>query len=282
MENLPAPPAVAERKFEIEDDYYAVSGAEVPFASLEEAKKEYDLTNKRMTLVSNKLGEKMIAGFSMLSTVCPSEACRGTPLVRLGSAPMVCVSCDREYLISSLGDLVTTKTSGTPAAAAASNAAPATTTAIPASASAVVPMVPAAPACTPAAPSADPSFFLDMHNAPVLDLHRFAYDSNDASTQISKRLMQGWALLDHCCQSAKCKGEVPLMRDLSGKVRSALTCHFYISSSSLCSSAMSQAAHGSWSAERLILNYSFLDFYVTGSMCSVQCTLRRRADLSPA
>jgi uncharacterized Zn finger protein (UPF0148 family) len=149
MENLPAPPAIAERKFEIEDDYYAISGAEAPFVSLEEAKKEYDMVNKRMTVVSNKLGEKMIAGFSMLSTVCPSESCRGTPLVRLGSAPMVCVSCDREYLVSSLGDLVTTKSSDTSAKAAAQTAAMPASTTVPVSTSAAVPMVPAAPRAHP-------------------------------------------------------------------------------------------------------------------------------------
>lgn len=230
LDNLPAPPKeVAVQQFEIEDDYYqyAAGGkAEQPYASLEGAKKEYDLQNKRMNAVSNKLGEKMLAGFSMLSTVCPLESCRGTPLVRQGTAPMQCVCCDSEYHVSSLGDLVAIHKS--PVAAATVPAAAATTaaaspaakiTSAPASTFTATLATKSSASISAAAPAADASFFLDMHNAPILSLSSFAHDPADASNRISKRLMQGWALLDHCCQSAMCRGEVPLMRDLEGKVR---------------------------------------------------------------
>ena len=78
MENLPAPPvsaaaAVAAQQFEIEDDYYQYAAGEKSvsstFKSLDGAKKEYDRQNKYMDQASNKLGEKMLSGYSMLIIV---------------------------------------------------------------------------------------------------------------------------------------------------------------------------------------------------------------------
>jgi uncharacterized Zn finger protein (UPF0148 family) len=173
-----------------------------------------------MNEVSGKLGEKMMTGFTMLSTVCPQQECRGTPLVRKGNAPMQCVSCEKEYHISSLGELVAI------GSASPNNSKPASRTATPASSAALTnpPKAPSAPSAVQtttaaAAATTDSSFFLDMNNAPILSLSSFAQNPDDAASRISKRLMQGWALLDRCCDSAKCRGEVPLMRDLDGKVR---------------------------------------------------------------
>eukprot|EP00598_Pedospumella_elongata_P015092 CAMPEP_0185013358 /NCGR_PEP_ID=MMETSP1098-20130426/98766_1 /TAXON_ID=89044 /ORGANISM="Spumella elongata, Strain CCAP 955/1" /LENGTH=445 /DNA_ID=CAMNT_0027542425 /DNA_START=41 /DNA_END=1374 /DNA_ORIENTATION=- len=316
--NVPNPSKIAEAKFEIEDDYYQyATGVPAKFESLNEAKKLYDQQNKKMNQVSDKLGAKMLAGFSMLSTVCPNEECRGTPLCRQGSGPMVCVCCDSEFKVSSLGDLIPTlKTASAseafngkvtaasvqsvsavsaPAATTPSFSAPArvnlvATTVCPneecrgtplcrqgsgpmvcvccdsefkvsslgdliptlktASASetfngkvtaASVQSVSAASAPTPAATTfsaparvnlvatadeilpaseADNAFFLNMQNAPILDLSSFARESeNDCSSKIARKLMLGWALLDKCCAQKGCKGEVPLMRDLQGMER---------------------------------------------------------------
>lgn len=223
---------VPQQRFEIEDDYYqyAASG-NVKHQSLEEEKKEYDSKNKaRNDEVSDKIGTKMLSGWSMLSTICPQEGCRGTPLMRLGTGPMLCVACDSEYKCSALGDLVPMKSSlvkvnttinaaspqpskTTPAIATPTTSAPTVSTNIPAV----------------AAPSAseDASFYLDMNNAPILDMSRFSVNADDASSKISRKLMQGWALLDKCCGSAECRGEVPLMRDLNGQV-SVRGCYIYL------------------------------------------------------
>lgn len=243
VEKLPTPPSIAEAKFEIEDDYYqyaAINPAE-KFQSLNEAKKLYDLQNKRMNDVSNKLGTKMLEGFSMLSTVCPGESCRGTPLVRLAAGPMVCVCCDSEYKVSALGDLIATLKT-----ASASNAFNGKVTAASVqTAAASAPFAAPVTATTASnlnltatadeilhASEADNAFFLNMNNAPILDLSSFAsHGADDASSKISRKLMLGWALLDKCCQSRGCAGEVPLMRDLQGKVSPVfgVLCYFLFS-----------------------------------------------------
>uniref|UniRef100_A0A7S3M3I0 Uncharacterized protein n=1 Tax=Spumella elongata TaxID=89044 RepID=A0A7S3M3I0_9STRA len=229
--NVPNPSKIAEAKFEIEDDYYQyATGVPAKFESLNEAKKLYDQQNKKMNQVSDKLGAKMLAGFSMLSTVCPNEECRGTPLCRQGSGPMVCVCCDSEFKVSSLGDLIPTlktasaseafngKVTAASVQSVSAVSAPAATT--PSfSAPARVNLVATADEILPAS-EADNAFFLNMQNAPILDLSSFARESeNDCSSKIARKLMLGWALLDKCCAQKGCKGEVPLMRDLQGMER---------------------------------------------------------------
>jgi uncharacterized Zn finger protein (UPF0148 family) len=71
------------------------------FESLEEAKKEYDRNNKKKDSVSAKLGDRMLSGWALLGSVCPKASCSGTPLMRKGATrPMVCVSCDKEFVVS--------------------------------------------------------------------------------------------------------------------------------------------------------------------------------------
>lgn len=65
--------------------------------SLEEMKKEYDLTHRRREEVSAKMGDKMLAGWTMLARTCPRPECQGTPLMQArGPEPrtVLCVSCD--------------------------------------------------------------------------------------------------------------------------------------------------------------------------------------------
>lgn len=215
MENLPTPPEVTNKKFEIEDDYYQYAAqGKVQHESLEEAKKEYDLRNKRMNSVSGKLGEKMMAGWTLLGVICPSESCQGTPLMRHGTGPMSCVACEKEYKESSLGDLIPINTTTSTKAVEDIKRATITTPIISTTTTTTNPP----PSSTPSTTADTSSFYLDMHNAPILSMDKFSVHTNDASAKISKRLMQGWALLDKCCFNAQCKGEVPLMRDLAGKV----------------------------------------------------------------
>jgi len=44
-------------------------------------------------------------------------------------------------------------------------------------------------------------------------------NDEDSSNKLSKKLLQGWAMLDRVCTADGCTGNVPLMRDLTGKVR---------------------------------------------------------------
>lgn len=173
------------------------------FASLEDAKKEYDTKNKYLNNISNKLGEKMLCGWTLLNSVCPRDCCGGTPLMRLADKPMLCVACDTEYLPSDLdGPLMA------PSKIQLSNQFGATN----------------ATECNLRSDSSivkcdvDNSFFLDTKNAPILDMHSFSSSIDDASSKLSKKMLQGWVLLNQCCVSKNCFGSVPLMKDLKGEV----------------------------------------------------------------
>jgi uncharacterized Zn finger protein (UPF0148 family) len=63
------------------DGYYSDNDKIGASNTLEEEKREYDLNNKKRDLVSVKLGEKMLSGWTLLAAVCPFPACYGTPLM---------------------------------------------------------------------------------------------------------------------------------------------------------------------------------------------------------
>lgn len=65
--------------------------------SLEEAKKEYDKSRSRQNLVSNKIGEKLLLGWTLLSAECPRPTCQGVPLMRNKATPPleICPACDQ-------------------------------------------------------------------------------------------------------------------------------------------------------------------------------------------
>lgn len=172
--------------------------------SFEELKKEYDIKNKRKNAVSEKLGEKMVSGWTMLANSCPKAECNGTPLMSCGGGPMVCVCCDSEYSVSSFGDLVQSNSASCVASADASSQGKST---------AVV-----REDRTPSDEESISDFggFDFDSEVPVLALSSFAADADDASQKISQRLLQGWALLDEVCSSATCRGSTPLMRDRDG------------------------------------------------------------------
>jgi uncharacterized Zn finger protein (UPF0148 family) len=265
-ESLPTPPAeIKSQNYEIQDDYYNqyATGADpkTHHQSLEQEKKAYDAMNKKMDQVSNKLGEKMLSGWSMLSTVCPNDSCRGTPLVRQPDGPMMCVACETQYFTSSLGDLIASGKEGG-SAASKTAAAGAVVTLATATAGRGVPaslgasqsqsqsqsLAPPPPTPTVVTKSADhdSSYYLDMHNAPTLpdlneideeeeeeddfeytggDLSRFSRSVDDVSSKLSRKMLLGWALLDKCCGKPGCTGNVPLMRDTSGVV----SAHWFLS-----------------------------------------------------
>jgi len=189
----------------------------VPFSSLEEMKREYDSRNKAQELVSKKLGEKMLSGWTLLGVSCEQESCRGTPLMQSQKEPgkMLCVACDREYRQNKQGGLEPFSAHSTSSSLARS----VSTTASPSSASLREGMVPSASVAV--APA------WDMSDAPILDFSRTAREQ-DSSSRIAARLVQGWALLNEVCEAAGCdrsQGAVPLMRDGQG-VKHCVDCGF--------------------------------------------------------
>jgi len=219
---------------------------------LEEEKKKYDVKNANMTLVSKKIGEKLLTGWTMLSTSCPQSGCQGTPLMNSpeGDVQMFCVACEQIYEYDRYGTLNTKNKSYDSAAKPAVVAPPPT------------PLRGSYTASLPidATENYDTNYFLNMNNAPVLSPYRdnnyysstlerydalgestYAVssalkqsnhsgsnthiDTEDSSSKLSKKLLLGWAMLDRVCTADGCTGNVPLMRDLTGKVR-CVECDF--------------------------------------------------------
>lgn len=182
---------------ELELDEEEDDDIDIP-SSFEELKKEYDAKRKQKDASSAKLGDKLLRGWIMLAQVCPNESCYGIPLMKNPENSIIsCVGCEQEFTIDSHGAVQSVKAS-TPMIA------PEKTAFI--SKQAIL-------------PESNPSG-LNMNDAPILSFSSFE-NKNDPSMKISKKLMQGWALLDRCCSLPTCSGQgsVPLLRDLLGQVR---------------------------------------------------------------
>jgi len=238
---------------------YIAESKSTYYESLEEEKKKYDVRNANMTLVSKKIGEKLLTGWTMLSTSCPQTGCQGTPLMDSpeGDVKMLCVACDQTYEYDRYGALNTKDKNKSYEGAAAKTVV--VTSAVP-------PPTPSLEmsisADTGGASSYDSKYFLNMNNAPLLPPYRdnnnsysssmdsyglgdstyvanststFSLSSSssmmnqshqysvtrsdeDSSNKLSKKLLLGWAMLDRVCTADGCTGNVPLMRDLTGKV----------------------------------------------------------------
>ena len=243
---------------------YIAESKSTYYESLEEEKKKYDVRNANMTLVSKKIGEKLLTGWTMLSTSCPQTGCQGTPLMDSpeGDVKMLCVACDQTYEYDRYGALNTKDKDKSYESAAAAAAKTVVVT------SAVPPPTPSLEmsisADTGGASSYDSKYFLNMNNAPLLPPYRdnnnnsyssssmdsyglgdstyvanststFSLSSSssmmnqshqysvtrsdeDSSNKLSKKLLLGWAMLGRVCTADGCTGNVPLMRDLTGKV----------------------------------------------------------------
>lgn len=176
--------------------YNAPTKEEKEFQSLEEVKKEYDRQRKSSVVnqVSDKLGQYMLKGWTMLGSTCPMKECNGTPLMKDQKDPagfMICVACDGKYQCGHGGDIVALTASlpsvGTPKSAESSILPP----------------------------------LFDISDAPILNLA--SNNDSDPSVQISKYLVKGWALLDEVCTNSSCDGNIPLMRDRNG-VKHCVSC----------------------------------------------------------
>lgn len=160
--------------------------------SFEELKKEYDLKNKNMQQVSNKLGERMLSGWTMLGIVCPSSSCRGTPLVSHEGKRMHCVCCERDFETYEDGELYEYVENQEKKAIDRLE----------------VPLL------------ADPANEEYSGSLNLVD----SFHIDQASEKIGKYLLQGWAMLSECCENKGCDGNVPLLRDKNMKVLIIYAC----------------------------------------------------------
>ncbi|KAG1833051.1 hypothetical protein EV424DRAFT_1013952 [Suillus variegatus] len=145
--------------------------------------------------VSSKLGEYMIKGWVLTDTTCPSPACCGVPLMRSPSngSPVthLCVNCNGpQQSTSTQSNSSSTNSSSTHE----SNSRPST------------------PPTELSSALSSPTF------APPIDTEeiiRRRQQSDQASAEIGKRLLKGWAMLGEECPNIRCYG-VPLVRPPKG------------------------------------------------------------------
>ena len=196
-------------------------------SSYEELRAEFQATNTRRESVSAKLGQMMLQGWAMLGTLCPLEDCAGTPLMRKqgDKGVMMCVACERTYAFDSDEQLVITnrvveESDAAVAAARRGEANALHRRGVPVQAqneqdeqakldaqrAAVRPVAVEVPTLPPPAPEES----------------RSAAQGVDASATISRKLLQGWAMLDKVCGSEVCRNQVPLMRNRQGKTQCAV------------------------------------------------------------
>ena len=134
-------------------------------------KKEYDERNKYREVASAKMGELMLAGWTLLGAMCPNTSCGGMPLMSLQGGPMKCVVCEREYTLDANEDIkLITETLAEAKTESASTATAQT---------------------NDDNDIKDDEFYL--MDAPVLSAYRND-NANDASARIAKYLVEGRGL----------------------------------------------------------------------------------------
>ncbi|KAG2042937.1 hypothetical protein BDR03DRAFT_1087956 [Suillus americanus] len=145
--------------------------------------------------VSSKLGEYMIKGWVLTDTTCPSPACRGIPLMRSpnNGSPVThfCVNCN--------GPQQSTSTQSNSSSADSSSTYESNSR-------------PSTPPTELSSALSSPTF------APPIDTEetiRRRQQSDQASAEIGKRLLKGWAMLGEECPNIRCYG-VPLVRPPKG------------------------------------------------------------------
>ncbi|KAF8842274.1 hypothetical protein BDN67DRAFT_398480 [Paxillus ammoniavirescens] len=140
--------------------------------------------------VSNKLGEYMLKGWVLTACPCPSPSCRGVPLLRSpkGQEPAVyyCTNCDGPL---QNGDGAQSQSASTVSSTSHGSR-----------------------------PSTPPTEFSSTLSSPTFappveteEMIRRRQQSDQASTEIGKRLLKGWAMLGEECPHNRCYG-VPLVR----------------------------------------------------------------------
>ncbi len=175
--------------------------------SYEQLRREYEEKNKKSNQVSSKLGEKMLQGWTMLAESCPDfDQCGGTPLMKEPSTgSILCVSCNREYFYAPNGDL---RPKGD-----------------------IIPENAKSTEVKEQKPSLEDLRLDEFDDEELEEPPRIVSfqqkKEDDSSWKISQKLLLGWSLLDASCNTSKCNGRTPLLKDLKGKVREIFqTCYF--------------------------------------------------------
>jgi uncharacterized Zn finger protein (UPF0148 family) len=165
---------------------------EPKFQSLEEEKKKYDQQRQsNQQIVSSRIGEKLLSGWTLLAKEC--QTC-GTPLMSLNNTKY-CVSCERNP-----EELVEKKSSEIAEQKITAPLEPKINVELTASAQllADIPMLPEE--------NDEEDNLFGTIDRTSLDL------IEEASQLIGEKLLLGWTLLDDVCEGA-CDGNVPLMRN---------------------------------------------------------------------
>jgi uncharacterized Zn finger protein (UPF0148 family) len=148
-----------------------------------------NIHRKKLDESSAKLGQRMLQGWTLLGSICPQPECRGTPLMSLRGSNMICVNCENEYELKT-GAIVTLKKES---CANTKNMTLQSTNSNP---STLPPLV-------------------DLSQAPVLSPSLLSssttpnFNDEDSSMKISKKMLQGYCLLEKLCPICKI---VPLVR----------------------------------------------------------------------
>jgi uncharacterized Zn finger protein (UPF0148 family) len=207
MEAEPAHSAQPPKAPTVPDDYKSTKVIEEVASepvdepkTYEELRKEFEAKKQRSSQVSARLGEKMLEGWTMLGESCPNAiSCEGTPLMKDPSSELMhCVNCHQRFLYSSHGDLINKDHP-----LQQHNTVPVNSS--------------KQPEVNELDEFDDVDVDLDAKEEPPR-LSRFSQNKEDSSWKLSQKLLLGWAILDDCCKTEKCRGVTPLMRDLNGKV----------------------------------------------------------------
>lgn len=144
-----------------------------------------------MTDVPSKLGEMMVQGWVLTDNPCPAPDCGGVPLLRSpkGQERVVqhCVSCDRSP--SDVSQIQSQPSSSTVSSASHASR-------------------PSTPPTEVSSNLSSPTF---APPAETEEMRRRRQQSDNASTEIGKRLLKGWAMLGEECPNSRCYG-IPLVR----------------------------------------------------------------------
>jgi uncharacterized Zn finger protein (UPF0148 family) len=198
--------------------------------SYEELRREYDEKKKQSKDVSGKLGEKMLQGWVLLADSCPDmNVCGGVPLMKDPSnGSMVCLSCGKEYLYDPFSEGTLIEKGKQPTVSSTNLQKTGSVT--------------EGKKENHKWKEIDEEFETLLKEDDKDDpprLFSFARHENDSSWKISQKLLQGWSLIDQSCQSQRCNGKTPLLKDHKGKVsyNFFLFCFYY--SFRLCSDIVS-------------------------------------------
>ncbi|KAI0069073.1 hypothetical protein BV25DRAFT_1874571 [Artomyces pyxidatus] len=149
--------------------------------------------------VSNKLGEYLLQGWVLTDKTCSTEGCRRVPLMRSpdGTTPVTwfCPTCE-----STSGPLDSNSIAEPPSQPHAPSSLSMT--------SSTHYSRPSTPATEVSSTLSSPTFALPAETEESL---RRRQQSDQASSEIGKRLLKGWAMLADECPSSSCYG-IPLVR----------------------------------------------------------------------